>query len=357
MRKIFRLILTIIGAFLGLGVVWIIFTFTKNSISEEISPLLFYVIGAVIGTIVMFLVSGKITDKIIKQIDKTEKHFEKVPANEMVTGTVGLILGLLLAFLISRPISDLSIPVLGNSIFVLLSVILYLGLGALGRQIAIKNKDDLIQVFQKNEKRQRKVFNIKDASAKILDTSVIIDGRILDVIDTGFIEGTLIVPEFVLEELQHIADSADDLKRQRGRRGLDIMNKIKESKDINVEITDIDFPKIKEVDSKLLKLASQTGAKVFTNDYNLNKVADVQDIEVLNINDLANSLKPVVIPGEFMRVEVIKEGKGKNQGIGYLDDGTMIVVENGKKYIGKTINTTVTSVLQTSAGKMIFVKP
>ena len=194
------------------------------------------------------------------------------------------------------------------------------------------------------------------ASPKVLDTSVIIDGRIVDIIETDFIEGELIISEFVLEELQHIADSPDDLKRERGRRGLDIVNAIKKSDKINLKITDQDYPEIKEVDSKLLKLAMDLGAKVFTNDYNLNKVADVQGIPVLNINDLANALKPVVIPGERMRIDVIKEGKGKNQGVGYLDDGTMVVVEDGDKFIDQTINAVVTSVLQTSAGRMIFVR-
>ena len=185
---------------------------------------------------------------------------------------------------------------------------------------------------------------------------MIIDGRIVDIIETDFIEGELIISEFVLEELQHIADSPDDLKRERGRRGLDIVNAIKKSDKINLKITDQDYPEIKEVDSKLLKLAMDLGAKVFTNDYNLNKVADVQGIPVLNINDLANALKPVVIPGERMRIDVIKEGKGKNQGVGYLDDGTMVVVEDGDKFIDQTINAVVTSVLQTSAGRMIFVR-
>ena len=193
-------------------------------------------------------------------------------------------------------------------------------------------------------------------SLKILDTSVIIDGRIADLIDTKFIEGVLIVPKFVLEELQQIADSADSIKRIRGRRGLDVLNRLKKDKNTLIRITDQDFPEISEVDSKLVKLAKTLNAKIITNDFNLYKVAEIQGITVLNINQLANALKPVVLPGERMKIVVIKEGKDPGQGIGYLDDGTMIVVDSGKKYVGEEVFVTVTSVLQTPAGRMIFAK-
>jgi uncharacterized protein YacL len=188
----------------------------------------------------------------------------------------------------------------------------------------------------------------------ILDTSVIIDGRIADLSETSFLEGRLIVPRFVLRELQQIADSGDSLKRNRGRRGLDILNKIQKSKKLDVRIHEEDFPDIKEVDAKLIKLAQLLSAKVFTNDFNLNKIAELQGIKVLNINDLANALKPVVLPGELLNVKITKEGKEYSQGVAYLDDGTMIVVDNAKYLIGKTINVTVSSILQTSAGRMIF---
>ena len=193
-------------------------------------------------------------------------------------------------------------------------------------------------------------------SLKILDTSVIIDGRIADLIDTKFIEGVLIVPKFVLEELQQIADSADSIKRIRGRRGLDVLNRLKKDKNTLIRITDQDFPEITEVDSKLVKLAKSLNARIITNDFNLYKVAEIQGITVLNINQLANALKPVVLPGEKMKIVVVKEGKDPGQGIGYLDDGTMIVVDSGKKYVGEEVFVTVTSVLQTPAGRMIFAK-
>jgi len=189
---------------------------------------------------------------------------------------------------------------------------------------------------------------------KILDTSVIIDGRIIDLCDTGFIEGTLVVPQFVLKELQLVADSADGLKRQRGRRGLDILNHLQKSSLISVSITEMDFPDIRDVDSKLIELAKRLDAKIVTNDVNLNKIARLQGIAVLNINELANALKPVVLPGEGMKVFIIKEGKEKDQGVAYLDDGTMVVVDNSRRLIGQNIDITVTSVLQTTVGKMIF---
>jgi len=193
-----------------------------------------------------------------------------------------------------------------------------------------------------------------DSPSKILDTSVIIDGRIADVCETGFLDGILLVPQFVLNELQYIADSSDPLKRNRGRKGLDILQRIQKGVHVKVVITAADFPDVREVDLKLIELAKQTSSKILTNDFNLNKVAQLRGVEVLNINELANSLKPVVLPGESMKVFIIKEGKEPNQGVGYLDDGTMVVVDNAKRLIGKTVDIVVTSVLQTTAGKMFF---
>jgi uncharacterized protein YacL len=189
---------------------------------------------------------------------------------------------------------------------------------------------------------------------KILDTSVIIDGRIADLCDTGFVDGTMVIPQFVLKELQLVADSADSMKRNRGRRGLDILQKIQKMSGVEVIVSDIDFPEVREVDLKLIELARSLPGKIVTNDFNLNKVAQLRGVAVLNINELANALKPVVLPGEIMKVFILKEGKEYNQGVAYLDDGTMVVVDNARKMIGKTIDVVVTSVLQTTAGKMIF---
>src|SRR5699024_505651 len=222
---------------------------------------------------------------------------------------------------------------------------------------------NLLNVNKKERDKKRPVVEEEvttsnpHSRAKILDTSVIIDGRIADICQTSFLEGTIVIPQFVLGELQHIADSSDVLKRNRGRRGLDVLNRIQKELPVKGEIYEGDFEEIQEVDSKLIKLAKVIDGIVVTNDFNLNKVCDLQGVRVLNINDLANAVKPVVLPGEELQVQVIKDGKEQNQGIAYLDDGTMIVVEEGRNYIGKTIEVLITSVLQTSAGRMIFAKP
>ena len=241
-------------------------------------------------------------------------------------------------------------------------IILTLLFGYLGFQVGFKKRDELLNLFSKTSKKKSASSDDgeedgKNHKLKILDTSVIIDGRIADICQTGFLEGTIVIPQFVLNELQHIADSSDALKRNRGRRGLDILNRIQKDLPIKVEMYEGDFEDIQEVDSKLVKLAKISGGIVVTNDFNLNKVCEFQNVSVLNINDLANAVKPVVLPGEEMSVQVIKDGKEHNQGVAYLDDGTMIVVEGGRDYIGKRLDVVVTSVLQTSAGRMIFAKP
>ena len=354
MKRIIQLVITLIGAVLGIVILNVVNAASSFIDSRGIIFILANVLAGLVGGIIFYLIANSVTDKIIKSYSKFEGQISDIPANNLIIGTIGAILGIIIATLISRPLTSLQLPYVGNFVFVLLSILLYIGLGFLGWRVAAKNSDDFVNLFKtsKENKDLKSTFKLdrskNPASPKVLDTSVIIDGRIVDIIETDFIEGELIISEFVLEELQHIADSPDDLKRERGRRGLDIVNAIKKSDKINLKITDQDYPEIKEVDSKLLKLAMDLGAKVFTNDYNLNKVADVQGIPVLNINDLANALKPVVIPGERMRIDVIKEGKGKNQGVGYLDDGTMVVVEDGDKFIDQTINAVVTSVLPVS---------
>ena len=365
MKRIFQLVITLIGAVLGIVILNVVNAASSFIDSSGIIFILANVIAGLIGGIIFYLISTFFADKFITNFSNIEGQISEIPAGNLIVGTVGAIIGIFIATLISRPLTSLQLPYVGNSIFVLLSILLYIGLGYLGWRVATRNSDDFLNLFKSSKENResrdsrhsvKSYRNNKLASPKILDTSVIIDGRIVDIIDTDFIEGELIISEFVLEELQHIADSPDDLKRERGRRGLDIVNTIKKSDKINFKITDVDYPEIKEVDSKLLKLAMDMDGKIFTNDYNLNKVADVQGIPVLNINDLTNALKPIVIPGEHMKIDVIKEGKGKNQGVGYLDDGTMVVVEDGDKYIDQTISAIVTSVLQTSAGRMIFVR-
>jgi uncharacterized protein YacL len=233
---------------------------------------------------------------------------------------------------------------------VFLHSLILLGLPYLGLTMGARRGDwlqpeNLVNVFRSTGPRRR---------YKVLDTSVIIDGRIADICETGFMDGTLVIPQFVLKELQLVADSSDSMKRNRGRRGLDILQKIQKMSGLEVTISDVDFPEVREVDLKLIELARTLQGKIVTNDFNLNKVAQLRGVEVLNINELANSLKPVVLPGELMKVFILKEGKEYNQGVAYLDDGTMVVVDNARKAIGKTIDVVVTSVLQTTAGKMIF---
>ena len=363
MKRIIRLVFALIGAVLGIVVLRVVnaaFGFIPNSGKLFLGA---NILASALFAFIFYLIADPIANKATISFSILEKKISKLPAANLVIGVLGIILGFLVAALASTPLTKLSLPIVGNSIFVLLSILLYLGFDYLGWRLAIRNADDLISFMtrskeDKKDKKEKIAFDRTNmnASPKILDTSVIIDGRILDIINTDFLEGELIVTEFVLEELQHIADSPDDLKRERGRRGLDIVKKIQETDKIKLKVLDKDYEDIKEVDAKLLKLALDLGAKVFTNDYNLSKVANVQGIPILNINDLANALKPVVIPGELMQIEVIKEGKGKNQGVGYLEDGTMVVVEDGADLIDQVINAKVTSVLQTSAGRMIFVR-
>ena len=239
---------------------------------------------------------------------------------------------------------------LGDARVVFLHSLILLGLPYLGLAMGARKGEwlepaNLIGLFRATGPRRR---------YKILDTSVIIDGRIADICETGFMDGTLVIPQFVLKELQLVADSSDSMKRNRGRRGLDILQKIQKMSGVDVTVSDVDFPEVREVDLKLIELARTLQGKIVTNDFNLNKVAQLRGVEVLNINELANSLKPVVLPGEVMKVFILKEGKEYNQGVAYLDDGTMVVVDNARKAIGKTIDVVVTSVLQTTAGKMIF---
>ncbi len=277
---------------------------------------------------------------------------KKINGQRAFTSLLGIFLGFLMGYIIYlliSPFLNLS-PMASN-----LVKIAFLILGGYGTGLIFYYKSYEIRLLSGIEYlKPKKPEEVE--SYKILDTSVIIDGRIADIAETGFLEGILIVPRFVLNELQQIADSPDQLKRQRGRRGLDILNKMKKGVKTIVQIVDDDFPEIKEVDQKLIELAKKMGAKIITNDYNLNKVSQIHGVDVLNINELANAVRPIVLRGEKLTVQIIKEGKDPDQGIGYLEDGTMVVVENGLQYLGKKIDVEVTRVLQTTAGRMIFAK-
>ena len=291
--------------------------------------------GVALGTLLGIITSY--SDLILRKVD----------FGTLIGGLLGLSAGLLFAELAFVPINVLVKEDMVAASFALKGILGYGGL-LIGMR---RGKGITLQtVFRM---LRGKGF---EENLKILDTSVIIDGRIADICEAGFLEGIFVVPQFILQELQYIADSQDSIKRARGRRGLDVLHKIQKMTNITVKIVEEDFPKIKEVDAKLVALGQLMNAKIITNDFNLNKVAQLQGVSVLNINELANSLKPVVLPGEMMRVFVLKEGKEFNQGVAYLDDGTMVVIENGRKLMGKNAEVTVTSVLQTTAGRMIFGK-
>lgn len=312
----------------------------------------------ILFALIFYLISIPVIKLVSRVVVDMENSLKGVPVSEMLWATLGLILGLIIAFLLSQPLKLIPIPYLG----LILTVIIYGSCAYLGLRAGSVHREELNDKFRSLIPVTKRAIKEKplvreDKTAKVLDTSVIIDGRVKEIALAGFLEGKLIVPVFVLEELQHIADSADTLKRNRGRRGLDILKAMQDSPEYDIEIFKGKYENIKEVDSKLLKLTQELNGKIVTNDYNLNKVAILQKIPVLNINELANAVKPVFLPGEEMEVAIVKEGKEHSQGLGYLDDGTMIVVENGKKYLGETITAIVTSILQTSAGKMIFAKP
>jgi uncharacterized protein YacL len=291
-------------------------------------------LGLIIGLLIALLVM------------KIEQAIRKVPLKNIFGGVVGMMMGLLIAFLLAYGLSFVSNIMEKRQVVPWIYALLTGVMGYLGLVLGAKKIEEF-HLFGFGAPKESQ-------DLRILDTSVIIDGRIADVCDAGFIEGTLVVPRFVLEELQYIADSSDSIKRSRGRRGLDVLNRMQKSTGTDIDILDHDFPKIKGVDAKLIALAKRMDGKIITNDFNLNKVAELQGIKILNINLLANAVKPVVLPGELMTVKIIKEGKEPGQGVAYLDDGTMIIVDNAQRYQGANVVVTVTSVLQTTAGRMIF---
>ncbi len=316
-----------------------------------LSSIVGYYIGALMGNFNMYWqVGGAIVGFIGSNIlILVEVAMKRLSVRNLSAAVFGLFFGFFMAWILT---SVLKLIPMSIELFSSLQIILILVFCYLGMVIAMRGKDEFNLIipyvkFVRQDEREDIV---------LLDTSVIIDGRIADILQTKFIEGRIVIPRFVLRELQQIADSQDALKRNRGRRGLDILNKIQKDSHLNVRIQEEDFPEIKDVDAKLVKMAQLLSAKVVTNDFNLNKIAELQRVTVLNINELANALRPVVLPGEMMEVRISKEGKEYNQGVGYLDDGTMVVVDNTRNLIGQVVKVTVTSVLQTSAGRMIFAK-
>ncbi|MSQ21761.1 MAG: PIN domain nuclease [Dehalococcoidia bacterium] len=302
------------------------------------------IVGAVMGVIVGGLVTPYITIVPFRGILQA---FRETHASRILAAILGLITGLVIALLVSAPLARISgWP--GIWVPIALSALL----GVMGALVALGRERDLVHFLPQSGSSTRN--NGRHDGQIVMDTSAIIDGRIADISQTGFVHGTLVIPQFVLDELRHIADSSDSVRRNRGRRGLEMLNKLRKEAIVPVQVTDMDQWDGMEVDAKLVKLAKSLGAPILTTDFNLNRVAEIQGVKVLNINELANALKSVVLPGEEMRVHVIQEGKEAGQGVGFLDDGTMVVVENGRRYLDNTIDVAVTRVLQTAAGRLIF---
>jgi uncharacterized protein YacL len=343
-----RLIFMIFGGIAGyeLGELF------RTTYLESLDPA-YYIIGFIVSIIVCvglgYVIGGAAGRYFAKLLNRFEHSIQDIPGTDLLMGAIGVIAGFLLAFLPS-------VVLFRFEYGWVLALILYAICGVLGYVVAVQKKEDLLGFFRPSMAQDVSPEKGSEVSlpSRILDTSVIIDGRISDICHTGFLEGEIILPRFVLNELQGIADSEDPLKRNRGRRGLDVLNALKRQDRVEIRIEEQDFPEMGAVDSKLVALAKALNIPIMTNDYNLNKIAELQGVRVLNINELANALKPVVLPGETMVISLIREGKESGQGVGYLDDGTMVIVEGGKKYIGREVETTVTSVLQTPAGRMIF---
>lgn len=357
LKAIFVLLFTVLGIVLSRQGETVLALLLPNSVlTETILGITFMslaamLVGGIFGAIIGSFISPYLIKSLFMFTSTVEKSLSAMSTQDLIAGTLGLFLGLIIANLVGLAFG--SVPYIGPYVSVALSIIL----GYLGMHLVVSKKSELAGWLHLHaEGSFDKKKNKDHHTGKLLDTNVIIDGRVADIYRSGFLEGPIIVPVFVLEELQKIADSSDILKRNRGRRGLDILNHMRKNSKDDVIIVTNDFEDISEVDSKLVKLAREKNYKIVTNDYNLNKVAELQGVAVLNINDLAIAVKPAVIPGEQIFVQLVKSGKEEGQGVAYLEDGTMIVVENGSQCIGKEVPVIITSVLQTSAGKMIFAK-
>jgi len=351
-RIIGLVIFGIIGVFLGEPLSLLIQEIWPTS---QNSLIVYQVITTLGVGFLGFLIAPWISIRPIKAI---RKNLSNVSAQTLVSGLIGLGVGLILSALLAYPISLLPAPFGSILPFVFVLLFGYLGVVLfVARQKELKNVFSLFPKVGGKSADKEKNKELQDSQRILVDTSAIIDGRIADIARTGFIPGRLLIPRFVLNELQYVSDSADNLRRQRGRRGMEILSELQKDESIPVTISDIDVEGVREVDERLIVLARQLNCPILTNDYNLNRVAELQGVSILNINELANAVKAILLPGETLELKIIQEGKEFGQGVGYMEDGTMVVVENGNKYIGKSLRITVTKVLQTAAGRMIFAKP
>ena len=357
-KRIIRLLFVIVGAAVGFYYLPPIWIAMRNQLGVQLARPIESAIDFLIGALVFWLISLLLTDWTIKMLKQAENALTKKSLTYLLFGAISTIFGLILAILISIPLWRLSIPVVNNVLPVLLMILF----SYLGFHLGTTRQDEWRRLLTRRgrDDQEAQVIKRQDENYhhyKILDTNILIDGRIYDLVKTGFLEGTLLVPNFVLYELQYIADAGESIKRVRGRRGLDILNKLRSEKIVPVEMYKGDFEDIKEVDEKLIALDKKVDGVIVTNDYNLNKVIQFQNVQVLNINNLAKSLRPRVIPGEQLTVVVVKKGTERQQGVAYLDDGTMVVVEDGRYYMNEQLDVEVTSALQTDAGRMIFARP
>jgi len=340
-RILGRVVFGLLGGYFGVDLA------NVTTITTEEGAVIFGLVGALFGLVLTPTLTTR-------PVNSLRALLNQLDSRTLGAGLAGLTVGMVIAALLAFPLSLLPSPL--GEVFPFIGVMLF---GYIGVAVFISRKNDIFSTFS------GRVFSMPDRGGGkkdkerviLVDTSVIIDGRISDIAQTGFLVGELLIPRFVLDELQHIADSADGMRRQRGRRGMEILANLKESNTIPVRISDIDVEGTREVDSKLVILARQLSCPILTNDYNLNRVAEIQGVSVLNINELANSVKAVLLPGEAVDVRIIQEGKERGQGVGYLSDGTMVVVEDGKDHMNEDINSIVTKVLQTAAGRMIFARP
>lgn len=360
MRKVLKVLLALVGIGVGCGIVaWVLFSIKcpgydyvlRYTTIPAVMIAIYVAVGILFG-IIFYILSPRIIDGVHGFFQKQEKKLTEMPALDILFGVLGIMLGLLFAFLLSLIVRTIDVPVLPEVI----TLLLYFVCGYYGGYIGVTRRAELMEGMSVRHGHLQKGLAADGARPKLLDTSVIIDGRIYDICRTGFLEGQIVVPAFVLKELRHIADSSDAMKRARGRRGLEILHTLQREFEERVSVEERDYDDVDEVDLKLLRLATDMGGILVTNDYNLNKVAAVQNMPVLNINDLANAIRSVLLPGEELPLAIVKEGKESGQGVGYLPDGTMVIVENGKRHIGETAELVVTSALQTSAGRLVFAK-
>lgn len=352
MTRLIRVIGLIFGAVLGYQVADLVRS-AMPGLSGEALRLGLLAAGIVVGAAVGWLAAAVVWTWFVRSMSWALHHLGTIPLRDVLAAAVGLIVGLLMAFLVSIPLQR--VPIIGSYIIPLAAVLVF---GYLGLHFGIQRREDLFAAFPRLAERLGRDRPFRRGGVpKILDTSVVIDGRIAEICQAGFLEGPLLVPRAVLLELQRIADASDPLRRNRGRRGLDVLNTMQQELRAVQIYDEADSQPGEPVDAHLIRLAGTLGAAIVTNDYNLNKVAELQGVRVLNVNELANAIKSVMLPGEELRVHIIKDGKEAGQGVGYLDDGTMIVVEGGKKHVGEMLDAVVTSVLQTVAGRMIFARP